>query len=84
MTDLICYCFEFTSEDIQQDFIKHGRSVIMEKIKAEKKMGSCQCGTKNPRGKWCLPDVRQVVDNLKGKGAFSTMASKISDEGDPV
>ena len=51
MTDLICYCFEFTSEDIQQDFIKHGRSVIMEKIKAVKMMGSCQCSTKNPSGK---------------------------------
>jgi hypothetical protein len=51
MTDLICYCFEYTREDIQQDFIKHGRSVIMEKITAEKKMGSCQCSTKNPGGK---------------------------------
>ena len=51
MTDLICYCFEYTREDIQQDFIKHGRSVIMEKITAEKKMGSCQCRTKNPGGK---------------------------------
>ena len=51
MTDLICYCFGYTSEDIRQDFIKHGCSMIMEKIKAEKKMGSCQCNTKNPSGK---------------------------------
>jgi len=84
MTDLICYCFEYTREDIQQDFIKHGRSVIMEKITAEKKMGSCQCSTKNPGGKWCLPDVRQVVDNLKGKGPFTMMTSKISGEWDPL
>jgi hypothetical protein len=51
MIELICYCFEYTREDIRQDFIKHGRSVIMEKIKAEKKMGSCRCSTKNPSGK---------------------------------
>ena len=67
MNDLICYCFEHTSEDIRQDFLTHGHSMIMEKIKAAKKMGSCQCTTKNPKGKWCLPDVRQVVDNLAGR-----------------
>jgi hypothetical protein len=50
MSDLICYCFEYTSEDIQQDFIAHGRSMIIEKIKTAKKMGSCQCATKNPKG----------------------------------
>jgi hypothetical protein len=51
MRDLICYCFEYTSEDIKQDFIVHGRSLIMEKIKIEKMMGTCQCTIKNPSGK---------------------------------
>ena len=51
MTDLICFCFEYTAEDIRQDFVEHGRSTVMEKIKTEKKMGNCQCATKNPSGK---------------------------------
>ena len=51
MAHLICYCFEYTDEDIRQDFIKHGRSIIMEQIKAAKMMGACQCTAKNPRGK---------------------------------
>ena len=51
MDDLVCYCFEYTREDIQQDFLEHGRSLIMEKITSEKKMGTCQCATKNPSGK---------------------------------
>ena len=51
MGQLICYCFEHTDEDIRQDFIKHGRSTIMEQITAAKKMGACQCTTKNPKGK---------------------------------
>ena len=51
MNDLICHCFEYTAEDIRQDFFKHGRSMIMEKIKAAKKMESCQCTTKNPKGR---------------------------------
>lgn len=51
MQDLICYCFKYSSEDIKQDFIVNGRSLIMEKIMAEKKMGTCECATKNPGGK---------------------------------
>jgi copper chaperone CopZ len=51
MDDLICYCFEYTRDDIEQDFIKNGRSLIMEKIAAEKKTGRCDCAIKNPKGR---------------------------------
>jgi hypothetical protein len=50
MSDLICYCFEYTGEDIKQDFIVNGHSLIMEKIMSEKKIGACQCAIKNPKG----------------------------------
>ena len=50
MQDLICYCFGYTQADIKQDFILNGRSLIMEKIMTEKKMGTCECVTKNPSG----------------------------------
>ena len=83
MRDFICYCFEYTDEDIKKDFIAHGRSLIMEKIMAEKKMGTCECTTKNPSGKWCLPDVRQVVDKLKGKDPSAMFGNMISDRKDP-
>jgi hypothetical protein len=49
--DLICYCFEYTRDDIEQDYIKNGRSLIMEKIAAEKKTGGCDCAIKNPKGR---------------------------------
>jgi hypothetical protein len=42
MADLICYCFEYTAEDIRQDWLEHGRSTIVEKIAAQKKMGNCE------------------------------------------
>ena len=51
MGDLVCYCFAYTEQDIIQDFIHNGRSLIMEKIMTEKKMGTCECTTKNPKGK---------------------------------
>ena len=49
--NLICYCFEYTKVDIEKDYTTHGRSLIMEKIAAEKKAGGCDCATKNPKGR---------------------------------
>jgi hypothetical protein len=51
MANLVCYCFEYSSEDIKRDYISNGRSLIMEKIMEEKKFGRCQCVAKNPKGK---------------------------------
>lgn len=51
MSELICYCFNHTARDIEQDITVHGKSTIMENIMAEKKAGGCQCKTKNPKGR---------------------------------
>ncbi len=48
---LICYCFGYTRHDLEQDFIKNGKSTIMENIMAEKRLGGCQCATQNPSEK---------------------------------
>lgn len=51
MEELICYCFNYTARDIEDDVRSHGRSLILERILAEKKAGACQCASKNPRGR---------------------------------
>jgi hypothetical protein len=48
--ELFCYCFEYTRNDIEKDYLQNGRSMILEKIAAEKKAGGCHCAEKNPRG----------------------------------
>ena len=48
--DLVCFCFGYTRNDIEQDYINDGRSLIMERIAAEKKAGGCDCAVKNPKG----------------------------------
>ena len=48
---LVCYCFGYTVNDIEQDFVKNERSLIIEKIAAEKKAGGCDCVNKNPKGR---------------------------------
>jgi hypothetical protein len=49
--DLVCFCFKFTRNDIEQDYIKYGQSTIMAKIASEKKTGGCDCANKNPQGR---------------------------------
>lgn len=51
MDNWICYCFEYSGEDIERDLHKHGRSTIMEKIAREKQLGRCDCNRKNPKGR---------------------------------
>jgi hypothetical protein len=51
MSEMICYCFGYTREAIEQDVLKSGHSTITEKIIAEKKFGGCKCRTKNPKGR---------------------------------
>ena len=36
LDDLVCHCFGYTVKHIEQDFIKNKRSLIVEKIAAEK------------------------------------------------
>jgi hypothetical protein len=51
MSELVCYCFGYTREDIENDVRQHGgESLILERIMAEKKKGGCQCNLKNPKG----------------------------------
>jgi NAD(P)H-nitrite reductase large subunit len=51
MYEKICYCFDYTTDDIGKDIEQNGRSTIMERIMAEKKKGGCQCATRHPRGR---------------------------------
>ena len=51
MIDMVCHCFGYSRDDIEQDVLINGRSLILEKIIDEKKFGRCQCTTLNPRGR---------------------------------
>lgn len=51
LSELICYCFNYSAEDIKQDYLKNNHSAIMAKIQWEKKLGNCQCAKKNPKGR---------------------------------
>jgi len=48
--EIICYCFNHTRGDIEEDARRNGRSLILERIIEAKRLGACQCALKNPKG----------------------------------
>jgi hypothetical protein len=49
--EMICYCHNYTADDLEKDAVEHGQSTIMEKIIGESKAGNCNCETNNPKGR---------------------------------
>lgn len=47
--EIICYCFDYTREDIVNDYLKNGESLIMARIAAEMKAGNCRCNEMHPQ-----------------------------------
>lgn len=57
----VCYCFGHTKEDIGAEIQATGRSLVVERIRAEIKAGRCRCEVTNPRGTCCLGEVNEAV-----------------------
>ena len=66
--DLICYCYNYSKKQIEKDYLENNTSTILNRIKSEKKNGRCDCAAKNPKGRWCVADVHQVVEDIKKAG----------------
>ena len=61
---MVCYCFEHTKDEIQEDFKAHGESRIEASIREKVTAGSCSCEVMNPKGNCCLGDVRAAYKEL--------------------
>lgn len=46
MGKYVCYCFQFTEEDIINDFRNNGHSTILDHIARMKKENGCSCAEK--------------------------------------
>jgi hypothetical protein len=61
----LCYCFDYTREDIRSDITHRGQSDIPDKIKAEVQGGFCACEIKNPSGACCLGDIGSAIQEMR-------------------
>jgi hypothetical protein len=63
--DLVCYCFQISREDIEQDVRESGGQAVPQFIRSEIRAGHCDCETLNPTGKCCLGDVERLIGHLE-------------------
>ena len=61
----LCYCFDYSREDIRRDIEAAGKTSVLEGIKAEVQHGFCACEVKNPSGACCLGDVTRAIQEAK-------------------
>lgn len=58
----VCYCFNRTVEEIEQDIARDGTTAIPGDIRAKVQAGECSCEVMNPKGTCCLGDVAATVN----------------------
>lgn len=57
----VCYCFDFTAADVQDEVRRTGASGILDGIVDKCRLGLDRCEQTNPQGTCCLGDVRRVM-----------------------
>lgn len=66
---LVCYCFGHSVESLEREVATRGASEVPELIAQQCKAGLDDCKRKNPQGRCCLVNVRDVlraVGSLRG------------------
>ena len=58
---LLCYCFNHSAKDLEEDIIKNNESTIFNEIKDQCKAGKDKCEENNPQGSCCLGNVSAVI-----------------------
>ncbi len=63
--DLVCYCFLYSRQDIEDELKASGDTTIFDRITAEVKAGNCACEVRNPSGKCCLGGVKRAIQETR-------------------
>jgi hypothetical protein len=72
----LCYCFDYSREDIRRDIEANGKTSVQDEIKAEVQGGFCACEVKNPSGTCCLGDITRAIQEAKKRVAETLPASR--------
>ncbi len=71
----VCYCFNHTIEEINDEIRLTGKTAVQDDIKTRMR-AACWCETKNPQGSCCLSTVtRYVKAALNPEGDCAALAS---------
>jgi copper chaperone CopZ len=73
----LCYCFDWTTDDIEVQMRLTGHTTIPARITRLVQLGFCRCETMNPEGSCCLGNVHRAVKAIRSKLAASLTADKL-------
>ncbi len=51
MGKIVCYCHNYSVDDLESDLLQHGRSTILVRIVVLAGKGKCDCRHNNPKGR---------------------------------
>jgi copper chaperone CopZ len=63
----VCYCFDWTAEDIEREFRLTGTTTIPDRVKQKIQQGFCRCETMNPQGICCLGEVNKAAKEVRAR-----------------
>jgi NAD(P)H-nitrite reductase large subunit len=61
----LCYCFDYSRQDVRRDIETAGKTTILEEIKVEVQGGFCTCEVKKPSGACCLGEITCAIQEVK-------------------
>jgi copper chaperone CopZ len=71
----LCYCFDWTTSDLEGELRLTGATTIPERVKEKVRQGFCRCETMNPLGTCCLGDVNRAAKEVRARLAPPTAGS---------
>jgi copper chaperone CopZ len=71
----VCYCFDWTTDDIEREFRLTRTTSIPDRIKEKTQQALCHCETMNPQGSCCLGNVNKAVKEIRTKLAVPSEAA---------
>ena len=71
----LCYCFDYSRDDICREIKATGETSVLEEIKTEVQGGFCACEVKNPSGTCCLGDIARAIQEAKKRAVETLQAS---------
>ncbi|MCB1095976.1 MAG: cation transporter [Verrucomicrobiae bacterium] len=77
----VCYCFDHTIEEIEDDIQRTGETAVLGDIKTRMKE-ACWCETKSPMGSCCLATVNRHIKAAKERLSPSSDSSNDDDDAD--
>jgi copper chaperone CopZ len=77
----VCYCFEHTVEEIDEEIARTGRTTVLDDIRTRMKV-ACWCETTSPMGSCCLATVTRFVKAAQARAGNTSPAADTEPEED--